>query len=194
VEPGEVYSMEVEGTHTFTTSFGLLVHNCIPLDPVYLSWKAKQFDVPTRFIDVAGEINTRMPEWVVEKCMIALNDRGKAMKNARVLVLGVAYKKDVDDVRESPALVLMDLLRARGAQVSYHDPRVPFVGHGRHYRLDMESVPLEKETLARQDLVLIVTDHSDVDYALVVRHAPLVVDTRNATKGVREGATNVVLA
>jgi UDP-N-acetyl-D-glucosamine dehydrogenase len=181
------------GFQAFYPGPGLGGH-CIPLDPVYLSWKAKQFEVPTRFIDIAGEVNTRMPEWVVEKCMLALNDHGKALKGSDVLMLGVAYKKDIDDVRESPALVLIDLLKARGAKVAYHDPHIPFVGRGRHYKLDMESVPLSPETLANRDLVLIVTDHSTVDYGMVVKNAKLVIDTRNATKNVRDGAKNVVQA
>jgi UDP-N-acetyl-D-glucosamine dehydrogenase len=117
--------------------------------------------------------------------MMALNDRSKAMKGAKVLMLGVAYKKDIDDVRESPALELFELLRERGAQVVYHDPHIPHVGRGRHYDLNQDSVALDERTIAEQDLVLIVTDHSKVDYAKVCKHAKLVVDTRNATKDLR---------
>jgi UDP-N-acetyl-D-glucosamine dehydrogenase len=172
------------GFQAFYPGPGLGGH-CIPLDPVYLSWKAREFDMATRFIELAGEVNTRMPEWVVEKCMEALNDRGKPMKGSKVLLLGVAYKKDIDDVRESPALELFELLGRRGAHVVYHDAHVPHVGRGRHYEIDQSSVPLDERTIAEQDLVLIVTDHSGVDYAQVCKYAQLVVDTRNATKGVR---------
>lgn len=172
------------GFQAFYPGPGLGGH-CIPLDPVYLSWKAREFDMTTKFIELAGEINTRMPEWVVEKAMLALNDHGKAMKGARVLMLGVAYKKDIDDVRESPALELFELLRARGATVSYHDPHIPHVGRGRHYDVNLSSVALDERTIAEADLVLIVTDHSKVDYAKVCKHAKLVVDTRNATKEIR---------
>jgi UDP-N-acetyl-D-glucosamine dehydrogenase len=182
------------GFQAFYPGPGLGGH-CIPLDPVYLSWKAREFDMTTRFIELAGEVNTRMPEWVVEKCMDALNDRGKCMKGSKVLMLGVAYKKDIDDVRESPALELFDLLKKRGAQVVYHDPHIPFVGRGRHYEINLESVALDERTIAEQDMVLIVTDHSKVDYAKVCKHAKLVVDTRNATKDVRRPhESKVVLA
>jgi UDP-N-acetyl-D-glucosamine dehydrogenase len=181
------------GFQAFYPGPGLGGH-CIPLDPVYLSWKAREFDMTTRFIELAGEVNTKMPEWVVEKCMEALNDRSRALKGSKVMLLGVAYKRDIDDVRESPALELFHLLQKRGAHVVYHDPHIPFVGRGRHYDLNQQSVALDEKTLGEQDLVLIVTDHSSVDYAKVVRHAKLVVDTRNATKNVRAGheATVVV--
>jgi UDP-N-acetyl-D-glucosamine dehydrogenase len=168
--------------------------HCIPLDPVYLSWKAKEFGVRTRFIDLASEVNTAMPEWVVERTMDALNDHGKALKGSRVLMLGMAYKKNVDDPRESPAIVLWDLLKKKGAQVEYHDPHIPFLGSGRHYHVEQASQPLTPETIRRADVVLIVTDHDKVDYGLVVKCAKLVVDTRNATKDVRAGAANVVQA
>ncbi|HZU99185.1 MAG TPA: nucleotide sugar dehydrogenase [Planctomycetota bacterium] len=182
------------GFQAFYPGPGLGGH-CIPLDPVYLSWKAREFDMTTRFIELAGEVNTRMPEWVVEKCMDTLNDRGKCLKGSRVLMLGVAYKKDIDDVRESPALELFDLLRAKGATVVYHDPHIARVGRGRHYEINQESVALDERLIAEQDLVLIVTDHSKVDYAKVCKHAKLVVDTRNATKDVRRPyADKVVLA
>jgi UDP-N-acetyl-D-glucosamine dehydrogenase len=172
------------GFQAFYPGPGLGGH-CIPLDPVYLSWKAREFDMTTRFIELAGEVNTKMPEWVVEKCMDALNDRGKCLKGSKVLLLGVAYKKDIDDVRESPALELFDLLKKRGAHVVYHDPHIPSVGRGRHYDINQTSIALEDRTIAEQDLVLIVTDHSKVDYGRVCKHAQLVVDTRNATKDVR---------
>lgn len=168
--------------------------HCIPLDPVYLSWKAKEYGVRTKFIDLAGEVNISMGDWVVERLMDALNDQTKALKGSRVLVLGMAYKKNIDDVRESPSLVLWDLLLKKGAQLEYHDPHVPYIGSGRHYRLERASTPLTPETLARADAVLIATDHDAVDYALVVRHARLVLDTRNATRAVRAGAKHVYLA
>lgn len=168
--------------------------HCIPIDPVYLSWKAREYGQRAKFIDLAGEVNVAMPEWVVERAMDALNEHGKPLKGSRVLLLGVAYKKNVDDVRESPALVLFDLLQAKGATVAYHDPHVPHVGRGRHYSVDQDSVLLTPERLAGTDLVLIVTDHDAVDYAEVVEHAPLVLDTRNATRDVRAGRTNVALA
>ncbi len=194
VAPDEVFSMEVEGTHTFVTSYGLAVHNCIPLDPVYLSWKAKEFGVRTRFIDLAGEVNTAMPEWVVERTMDALNEHGKPLKGSRVLLLGMAYKKNVDDVRESPALVLWDMLKKKGAQLEFHDPHIAYVGSGRHYAIEQASQPLDAATLGRADVVLIVTDHDAVDYKTVVEHAKLVVDTRNATRDLRAGAPHVFQA
>src|SRR5581483_9324251 len=160
------------GFQAFYPGPGLGGH-CIPLDPVYLSWKAREFDMTTRFIELAGEVNTKMPEWVVEKCMDALNDRGKCLKGSKVLLLGVAYKKDIDDVRESPALELFDLLKKRGAHVVYHDPYIPSVGRGRHYDINQTSIALEDRTIAEQDLILIVTDHSTVDYGRVCKHAQL---------------------
>lgn len=182
------------GFQAFYPGPGLGGH-CIPLDPVYLSWKAREFDMTTRFIELAGEVNTRMPQWVLEKCSEALNERGKCVKGSKVLMLGVAYKKDIDDVRESPALELFDLFKKRGAHVIYHDPHIPHVGKGRHYDMNLDSVALDDRLLSEQDLVVIVTDHSKVDYAKVVKHARLVVDTRNATKEVRRGHEGkVVLA
>lgn len=181
------------GFQPFYPGPGLGGH-CIPLDPVYLSWKAKEFGVRTKFIDLAGEVNTAMPEWVVERTMDALNEHGKALKGSRVLMLGMAYKKNVDDVRESPALVLWDLLKKKGAQVEYHDPHVPYIGSGRHYHIEQASKPLDPATLGKADVVLIVTDHDIVDYKTVVEHGRLIVDTRNATKGVRDGAKHVFQA
>ena len=164
--------------------------HCIPLDPHYLEWKAREFNFNTRFIALAGEINRRMPEFVLEKAMRLLSDHGRGLKTARVLVLGVAYKKDVDDPRESPGAEVMHLLAARGAVVSYHDPLVPrFQEQG----LDLRSVPLTAEGLDGADLVLILTDHTAVDYRFVVKHARLVLDTRFATRGVAAGRAEVVL-
>lgn len=153
--------------------------HCIPVDPYYLSWKAREFDFQTRFIELAGEINTSMPYHVVASLAASLNRRKKSLNGARVLVLGVAYKKDVDDLRESPALTIIELLQNGGAQVFYNDPYFPFVGKGRHYDLQMSCTPLTD--LGSYDCVLILTDHSEYDYAAIVRESQLVVDTRNAT-------------
>ena len=168
------------GFQPFYPGPGLGGH-CIPVDPFYLSWKAKQWDFHTRFIELAGEINTAMPYHVVGSVAAALNRERKSLNGARVLVLGVAYKKDVDDLRESPALKIIELLQQDGAAVSYHDPYFPSIGHGRHYRLNMQRVALDR--LGDYDCVVIVTDHSDYDYARIVRESQLVVDTRNATRG-----------
>jgi UDP-N-acetyl-D-glucosamine dehydrogenase len=169
------------GFQAFYPGPGLGGH-CIPIDPFYLSWKAKQFDFRTRFIELAGEVNTAMPYYVIEQTTAALNEQAKALKNSKVLVLGMAYKRDVDDLRESPSLTIIEILRQKGAIVSYNDPFFAYVGHGRHYHLDMHCAPLDD--LGQYDCVLIVTDHSDYDYARIVREAQLVVDTRNATKGI----------
>ncbi|MGC3997217.1 MAG: nucleotide sugar dehydrogenase [Anaeromyxobacter sp.] len=168
--------------------------HCIPIDPFYLTWKARQYEFQTRFIELAGEVNTEMPRYVVQRAMEALNARGRALNGARVLVLGIAYKKDVDDMRESPAVRLIELLHERGAQVVYHDPHVPRIPQMRQHRLDMVSVPLTDDALASADLVLIATDHSSIDYARVVEKAALVVDTRNACRGVRVGRERIVKA
>jgi UDP-N-acetyl-D-glucosamine dehydrogenase len=170
------------GFQAFYPGPGLGGH-CIPVDPYYLSWKAKEFDFQTRFIELAGEVNTQMPYYVVGEVGAALNHRRKALNGSKVLVLGVAYKKDIDDLRESPALTIIELLQKQGATVSYHDPYFPFVGRGRHYNLNMRCASLEN--LGEYDCILIVTDHSDYDYARIVREAKLVIDTRNATKGIK---------
>lgn len=169
------------GFQAFYPGPGLGGH-CIPVDPFYLSWKAREYDFHTRFIELAGEINTAMPYHVLTAVVKALNEHKKALNGARVLVLGVAYKKDIDDLRESPALTIIELLRAQGAQVGYNDPYFPYVGRGRKYDLQMKCTPLEN--LGQYDCVLIVTDHSAYDYQQIVRNAQLVVDTRNATKGI----------
>jgi UDP-N-acetyl-D-glucosamine dehydrogenase len=168
--------------------------HCIPIDPFYLTWKARRYEFQTRFIELAGEINTAMPQYVVQRTMEALNDRGVTLKGAHVLVLGIAYKKDVDDMRESPAVRVIELLQARGALVVYHDPYVPRVPRMRHHRLDMVSVPLTDAALEDCDAVLIATDHSCVDYARLVEKAPLVIDTRNACRAVRIGRDKIVKA
>jgi len=168
--------------------------HCIPVDPFYLAWKARQHDATTRFIELAGEINTAMPEWVLRKLVEALNRRGRALRGARILVLGVAYKRDVDDTRESPALFLIDLLQRQGARVVYHDPYVPVLGRFRKYDFALRSVPLTSRVLARSDATLVLTDHSTFDAAFIVRHSRLVVDTRNMTRGVRGGRERIVKA
>jgi UDP-N-acetyl-D-glucosamine dehydrogenase len=170
------------GFQPFYPGPGLGGH-CIPVDPYYLSWKAKAWDFQTRFIELAGEINSAMPYHVVSSVSRALNQHGKALKGAKLLVLGVAYKKDIDDLRESPALTIIELLQNDGAQVSYNDPYFPSIGKGRHYDLQMKCVPVDD--LAKYDCVLIVTDHSDYDYARIAQHASLVVDTRNAMRGIQ---------
>jgi UDP-N-acetyl-D-glucosamine dehydrogenase len=169
------------GFQPFYPGPGLGGH-CIPVDPFYLSWKAKEWDFRTRFIELAGEINTNMPYHVLDSVAKALNQHKKALNGAKILVLGLAYKKDIDDLRESPALTIIELLQKEGALVSYNDPYFPTVGRGRKYDLQMKCTPLEK--LGQYDCVLIVTDHSDYDYQQIVREAQLVVDTRNATRGI----------
>jgi UDP-N-acetyl-D-glucosamine dehydrogenase len=168
------------GFQAFYPGPGLGGH-CIPIDPFYLTWAARRYGLDTRFIELAGEINTAMPQYVVGRVADALNDDGKALKGSRVCVLGVAYKKDVDDPRESPAFEILERLQAKGAVVSYSDPHVPTLPRMRHHSLRLDSTPLTPEFLAEQDCVLIVTDHSACDYDLVVENARLVVDTRNAT-------------
>src|SRR6202158_392666 len=178
----EAASTKPFGFQPFYPGPGLGGH-CIPVDPYYLSWKAKAWDFQTRFIELAGEINSAMPYHVVSSVSRALNQQGKALKGAKVLVLGVAYKKDIDDLRESPALTIIELLQKDGAEVSYNDPYFPFIGKGRKYDLQMKCVPVEN--VDKYDCVLIVTDHSDYDYGWIAQHASLVVDTRNATRGIQ---------
>ena len=152
--------------------------HCIPIDPFYLTWKAREYGVHTRFIELAGEVNSAMPEWVVNKLAAALNDRGRAVRGARCLVLGIAYKKNVDDMRESPAVEMMELLTHRGAIVHYSDPYVPRFPRMRNYRFDLESVVLSPRTLASYDVVLLATNHDAFDYGQIREHAKLIVDTR----------------
>ena len=170
------------GFQAFYPGPGLGGH-CIPIDPFYLSWKAREFDFRTRFIELAGAVNSDMPYFVIEQIVAGLNEHCKALKGSRVLVLGLAYKRDVDDLRESPSLTIIELLRAKGAEVSYHDPYFPTVGRGRHYDLNMQRAPLEN--LGQYDAVVIVTDHSCYDYRAIVDQAQLIVDTRNATAGIQ---------
>ncbi len=172
------------GFMKFTPGPGLGGH-CIPIDPFYLTWKAREYGLSTRFIELAGEINVSMPRYVIDKLQTALNERGAPIQNAKVLVVGVAYKKDVDDSRESPAFVLIDLLKKRGANVSYHDPHVPTLPSTRAWQhlLPMSSTPLTPENLRAVDAVVIATDHSKVDYASLRDHAPLIVDSRGVYRG-----------
>jgi len=169
------------GFQPFYPGPGLGGH-CIPIDPFYLSWKAREYDFNTRFIELAGEVNEAMPAHVVQYVAIALNQHKKSMNGARILMLGMAYKKDIDDLRESPSLTVIELLRELGAEVVYNDPYFPTVGRGRHYNLNMSSTPLTN--LDRFDCVLIMTDHTDYDYRAIVNESKLIVDTRNATKGI----------
>ncbi len=171
------------GYSAFYPGPGLGGH-CIPIDPFYLTWKAREYEFPTRFIELAGEINASMPEHVVASVSEALNQHRKCLNNARILVLGVAYKKDVDDLRESPSLAVMELLQARGARVGFNDPYFAHLGKMRRYNFQLDSVELTPENLSQYDAVVITTDHSSYDYEFVVRHAQLVIDTRNATRNV----------
>jgi len=170
------------GFQPFYPGPGLGGH-CIPIDPFYLSWKAKQFDFRTRFIELAGEVNTAMPYFVLDQIAAGLNEHSKSIKGSNILVLGLAYKRDIDDLRESPSLTILELLRERGAHVAYNDPYFPTVGRGRHYDLNMTNTPLEK--LESYDAVVIVTDHTSYDYPAIVEQSQLIIDTRNATKGIK---------
>jgi UDP-N-acetyl-D-glucosamine dehydrogenase len=170
------------GFQAFYPGPGLGGH-CIPIDPFYLSWKAKEFDFHARFIELAGQINNGMPYFVVENIIEAMSQQGKALCGSRVLVLGLSYKRDIDDLRESPSLTIIELLQKRGANVEYNDPFFPSVGRGRKYALNMTNTPLDR--IPEFDCVVIVTDHSQYDYSEIVSKAKLVVDTRNATKGIK---------
>ena len=181
------------GFQAFYPGPGLGGH-CIPIDPFYLTWLARCHGMTTRFIELAGEINTGMPQYVVDRLMWALNERSKPLRGSKVCVLGVAYKKDVDDARESPAFVLIELLQKSGAVVSYNDPHIPRLPRTRHFHIPMESSPLTAEFLADLDCVLIATDHSAYDYEFIVHHAPLVIDTRNAAKNVQAGREKICKA
>lgn len=168
--------------------------HCIPIDPFYLSWKAKEYDFTTRFIELAGEINVSVPYYVVSKIADALNERKKSIKGANILILGVAYKKDVDDARESPALAIMELLQKKGAAILYHDPYIPSLPHFRKYHFRLKSSLLTERLLRRMDAVVVVTDHSEIDYSWIVKHAPLLIDTRNVTKGLDRWKKKIVKA
>ena len=179
------------GFQAFYPGPGLGGH-CIPIDPFYLSWLARRHEMPTRFIELAGEINASMPQYVVERVAEALNDVGKPVRGSRIGILGVAYKKDVDDPRESPSFSLMELLINRGAIISYNDPHIPVLPAMRHYRVPrLASEPLTPEYLASQDCLVVATDHSAYDWEFITKHARLIVDSRNATKQVAHKVKNV---
>jgi UDP-N-acetyl-D-glucosamine dehydrogenase len=182
------------GFQSFYPGPGLGGH-CIPIDPFYLSWKARQYEMTTRFIELAGEINISMPYYVVARTMEALNKRSKSVKNSRILILGMAYKKDVDDLRESPSLKLTELFQEQGAKVIYNDPFIPKLPRLRHYKFPpMKSTPLAAEMLKKQDVVVISTDHTAYDYQWIVQHSRLVIDTRNAAKNVIGFSDRIVRA
>ncbi len=187
----EAASTKPFGFTPFYPGPGLGGH-CIPIDPFYLSWKAREYDFATRFIQLAGEVNVSMPYYVLERVIEALNRQQKCLNGANILILGVAYKKDIDDDRESPSYAIMTLLRQRGANIFYNDPQIPRLKPGRKHRYRLESVPLDEGTLQQMDAVLILTDHSDYDYPWLVEHAPLIIDTRNATRNVRAGREKIV--
>lgn len=175
------------GYHPFYPGPGLGGH-CIPIDPFYLTWKAREYEVNTKFIELAGEINTHQPYYVVQRVMEVLNQHGKSLNGAKVLILGAAYKKNIDDMRESPSLKLIEILRSKGADVSYNDPYVPKLPATRKYRYDMNSIEITKENLTEYDLVLLSTDHDDYDYGFIIENSKIVVDTRNAFK--KHGISN----
>lgn len=189
----EAASTKPFGFMPFYPGPGLGGH-CIPIDPFYLTSKAREYDFPTKFIELAGEVNTAMPYYVVQRVMEALNDREKSLKGAKILLLGMAYKKDVDDDRESPSFKLMELLFDKGAEVSYNDPHIPVLRPGRKYSYQFKSVPLTEEFLAAVDCVLIATDHSAYDFNFILDHAPLIVDTRNVFKGIHDKDHKIFMA
>lgn len=166
--------------------------HCIPIDPFYLTWKAREFGLHTRFIELAGEINSAMPQWVVDKIADALNNREKAMKNSKILVLGVAYKRNVDDMRESPSLEIMELLTEKGCQVSYADPHVPILPPMREHHFELKSIELNAESLGNFDCVVLATAHNAFDYDSIARYSKLVIDTRGAFKKYKQD--NIVSA
>ncbi len=167
------------GFQAFYPGPGLGGH-CIPIDPFYLTWKAREFEISTKFIELAGEINTFMPYYVVEKAGEVMNKFKKSLNGSKVLILGASYKKDIDDMRESPSLKLIEILREKGAKVDYNDPYVPKLPKTRKYQYDMESVELSKKNLAKYDLVLLSTDHTDYNYKFIAASSKVILDTRNA--------------
>jgi UDP-N-acetyl-D-glucosamine dehydrogenase len=168
--------------------------HCIPIDPFYLTSKAREYDFPTKFIELAGEVNTAMPYYVIQRVMDALNHRKKSINGSRILLLGLAYKKDVDDPRESPSFKLIELLQEKGAEVLYNDPHIPTIPPARKYSFNMDSTELTPKTLTDIDCVLLATDHSAYDYQFILDHADLIVDTRNAFNGLKGAAEKVVQA
>ena len=184
----EAASTKPFGFTPFYPGPGLGGH-CIPIDPFYLTWKAHEFGIHTRFIELAGEINSSMPEWVIKKVVDALNELGKSVKNAKILVLGITYKKNIDDMRESPAVELIELLASKGAIVSYSDPHVPRIPKMRKYNFDLTSVVITTSTLSEMDCILIATDHDAFDYDFIQKNSRLIIDTRGRY---RNKASNVV--
>ncbi len=168
--------------------------HCIPIDPFYLTWKAHEYELNTRFIQLAGEVNTYMPFYVVGKLMDALNGRKKSLNGSKILILGLAYKRDIDDMRESPSLKLMEIITEKGGVADYHDPYIPLLGPTRHYDFNKKSVELTPKNLQQYDAVIIATDHSAFDYEFIVKNSNLVVDTRNATSGIKSGLEKIVKA
>ncbi len=168
--------------------------HCIPIDPFYLTWKAREYELSTRFIELAGEVNTYMPFYVVNKVVDALNHNQKSINGAKILVIGLAYKKDIDDLRESPSLKLIEILSDKGAIVDYHDPYIPKLGPTRHYNFDKQSVDLAPHTLKSYDAVLISTNHTVLDMNFIVEKSNLIIDTRNATKDVQSGRDKIFKA
>jgi UDP-N-acetyl-D-glucosamine dehydrogenase len=181
------------GFQAFYPGPGLGGH-CIPIDPFYLTWKAREVGMPTRFIELAGEVNRGMPDYVVHRTTLAMNERGKAMKGAKILVLGLAYKPDVDDVRESPSFELVEKLEQLGANVDYNDPHVAKTHKMRHHNLEMTSIALSPETLRTYDCVLVATHHAAYDWQMIADHSKLVVDTRNALRNVKGKRGHIVSA
>jgi UDP-N-acetyl-D-glucosamine dehydrogenase len=157
--------------------------HCIPIDPFYLTWKARQSGIDTKFIELAGEINTSMPEWVIEKMKLALLDKGMNLKNVNILVLGVAYKKNVDDLREAPALDIIEKLLDQDMHVDYHDPFLPSLPKTRKYNLKLDSIDLTAKNIKKYDCILLITDHDNVDYNLLIESGTLIVDTRGRLRG-----------
>jgi len=168
--------------------------HCIPIDPFYLTSKAREYDFPTKFIELAGEVNTAMPYYVIQRVMEALNSREKSINGSRILLLGMAYKKDIDDPRESPSFKLLELLQEKGAEVLYNDPHIPVLPPMRKYSFNLKSTDITAETLASMDCILLATDHSAYDYRFILEHADLIVDTRNAFNGLNGAADKVVQA
>jgi UDP-N-acetyl-D-glucosamine dehydrogenase len=181
------------GFQKFYPGPGLGGH-CIPIDPFYLTWRARQFGMPTKFIELAGEINTAMPHYVVARTLEAMNKRKKSLNGSKVLVLGLAYKKDIDDVRESPSIELIEILKEKGAKVDYNDPYIPHTHKMREHNLKMRSKPLSAKMLKGYDIVMISTDHSCYDYNMIVKNSKMVVDSRNATANVKSGRNKIVKA
>ena len=168
--------------------------HCIPIDPFYLTWKAHEYEMNTRFIELAGEVNTYMPFYVITKLTDGLNLHKKSINGSKILVLGLAYKKDIDDLRESPTLKIMEIISEKGGEVDYNDPFIPELGPTRHYNFQKKSIPLTAENLQRYDAVLISTNHSAYDYDFVVKNSRLIIDTRNATANVKEGKEKIIKA